>query len=389
MTKLKICFTLIFLGSLNLISYSQESNQGLFINEFMASNSNTIADPDYRQYSDWIELFNSSDSTINLFGYYLTDDLENKTKWQIDSDIYISPNGFAGFWADDSSKKNHTNFKLSKDGGKIGMFSPNEILIDSVTYSVQVTDKSYGKFPDGSVAWRVFDIPTPGRFNDSTKIKPIAPNPKFSVESGFSENSEIVEISSELDSTKIYYTTDGSIPMESASLYLHPIEIFKTTVIRARVFDSNFQPSKTTTSTYFINESSVLPTISIVTDPDNFFDDSLGIYVEGTNGIKAYCSKSPKNWNQDWEKPISLEFFDEDKNLGFTIDAGLKINGGCSRLYDQKSLAIFLRSEYGVGKLDYQLFPYKEIHEFNNFILRSSAQDWWRNTKTQSAPKVS
>lgn len=378
MTRIKIYFTLIFLWSLNIVSYSQESTKGLFINEFMASNSSTIFDPDYRQYSDWIEIFNSSDSAVNLNGYYLTDDFENKTKWQINSDIIIYSNGFAGFWADDSSKKNHTNFKLSINGGEIGLFSPSELLIDSVTYSTQKVDKSFGRFPDGFSDWTVFDIPTPGTFNDSTKIKPIAPNPKFPIESGFSTDSQLIEIISELDPTKIYYTTDGSIPTESDSLYSHPIEILKTTVIRARVFDSNFQPSKTITNTYFINENSELPIFSIVTNPDNFFDDSFGIYVAGTNGIIDRCSTSPKNWNQDWERPISLEFFEADKNLGFKLDAGIKINGGCSRLYNQKSLGIFIRSKYGVGKLNYQLFPNKQIHEFNNFILRSSAQDWYR-----------
>ncbi len=378
MTNSKGKFTFQFIFLINMIFYSQESTTELFINEFMASNSNTIADPDYEQNSDWIELFNSSDSTINLNGYYLTDDLENKTKWQINSNIYIQASGFAGFWADDSSNKNHTNFKLSKDGGIIGVFSPNGILIDTVTYSMQITDKSYGRFPDGSTEWSTFDIPTPGRFNDSTKIKPIAPSPKFSIESGFSTDSQLIEISSELDSSKIYYTTDGSIPTESDSLYSHPIEIIKTTVIRAQVFDSNYQPSKTITSTYFINENSELPIFSIVTNPENFFSDERGIYVAGTNGSIGRCSTSPKNWNQDWERPISLEFFEADKNLAFKEEAGIKIFGGCSRLYNQKSLGVYFKSQYGVSKLSYQLFPNKQIHEFNNFILRSSAQDWWR-----------
>ena len=371
-------FALIFLWSLNLVTYSQESTTTLFINEFMASNSNTISDPDYIQYSDWIEIFNSSDGAVNLYSYYLTDDFENKTQWRIDSRITIYPNGFAGFWADDSSNKNHTNFKLSKNGGVIGLFSPNEMLIDSISYSAQTTDKSYGRFPDGLPQWSFFDIPTPGRFNDSTKIKPIGPSPTFSIQSGFSTDSQILEILSELDSASIYYTMDGSIPTEKDSLYSHPLEILKTTVIRAKVFDDNFSPSETITNTYFINENSVLPIFSIVTNPGNFFSDERGIYVSGTNGITGRCSTSPKNWNQDWERPISLEFFEADKNLAFKVDAGIKINGGCSRLYNQKSLAIFMKEEYGFKKLNYQLFPDKQIHEFNNFILRSSAQDWWR-----------
>ena len=43
-----------------------------------------------------------------------------------------------------------------------------------------------------------------------------------------------------------------------------------------------------------------------------------------------------------------------------------------------KSLAFFFRGEYGYSTLNYRLFPDKTLLNFNNFILRSSAQDWWR-----------
>jgi CotH kinase protein/Lamin Tail Domain/Chitobiase/beta-hexosaminidase C-terminal domain/Secretion system C-terminal sorting domain len=378
MTKLKLNLIFISLIFLSEINFSQDSNVNLFINEFMASNSNTIADPDYNQYSDWIEIYNANDSTVNLSGYYLTDDLNDKTKWQINTDIIVRANSFVGFWADDGSKKNHTNFKLLANSGEIGLFSPNEILVDSIIYSTQTTDKSFGRFPDGAVAWNIFDIPTPGTKNNNSKTKILAPSPVFSVGSGFSKISQIIEISSELDSAKIYFTVDGSIPTEKDSLYSNPIEVLQTTVIRASVFKKNFIPSKPITNTYFINENSVLPIFSITTNPDNFFSNDSGIYVAGTNGIAGNCSTSPRNWNQDWERTISLEFFEADKNLAFKVDAGIKINGGCTRLYNQKSLAIFMKGEYGLEKLDYQLFPFKQIYRFNNFILRSSAQDWYR-----------
>ena len=378
MTKIKFHFTFISLILLNAVTFSQDSKLNLFINEFMASNSKSIADPDYNQYSDWIEIYNGCDTSVNLYGYYITDEFSNKTKWQIDTKIIVRPNSFVGFWADDSSRKNHTNFKLSANGGEIGLFSPNEILIDSVTYLKQTTDKSFGRYPDGASEWKIFDFPTPGIKNNGSNYKLPAPSPMFSTKSGFSTNSHIVEIYSELDSSKIYYTINGSIPTENDSLYTHPIEVLQTTVIRAKVFGDGFSPSKTITNTYFINENSGLPIFSVATNADNFFSNDSGIYVEGTNGIEGNCSTSPRNWNQDWERPISLEFFETDKNLAFKINAGIKINGGCSRLYNQKSLAIFMRSEYGFGKLTYQLFPYKQIYEFNNFILRSSAQDWYR-----------
>ena len=53
------------------------------INEFMASNTRTLADAG--QYEDWIELYNTSSQTVDVGGMYLTDDLTDPTKWQIPS----------------------------------------------------------------------------------------------------------------------------------------------------------------------------------------------------------------------------------------------------------------------------------------------------------------
>ncbi len=57
---------------------------GLVINEIMAANTRTIEDPcEPGEFPDWIELYNASDSAIVLNGLYLTDDVNEPTKWQI------------------------------------------------------------------------------------------------------------------------------------------------------------------------------------------------------------------------------------------------------------------------------------------------------------------
>jgi len=50
------------------------------INEFMASNSDTLADGD-GQSSDWIEIFNAGDAAVDLADWHLTDDAANLTRW--------------------------------------------------------------------------------------------------------------------------------------------------------------------------------------------------------------------------------------------------------------------------------------------------------------------
>lgn len=354
------------------------SAQTLFINEFMASNSTTIADPDYNNYADWIEIYNSGSASVNLKDHYITDDLSQPQKFRIQSDLLIEANGYVLIWADDANINNHTNFKLSADGESIGLFSPSQQLIDTVTFGLQQTDVSSGRFPNGTNNWFKFSPATPGSANLEAGIFNILPPPAISLQSGFYNSSITVSASHTISGVTIRYTTDGKIPSSSSTVYSLPLQVDSTTVLRFRAFKDGYSPGITETRTYFINETTDLPVFSLVTDPDNFFSDTSGIYVAGTNGIIGNCSTEPRNWNQDWERPVSLEFFEQDKLLAFKVNTGVKIYGGCTRLYAQKSLAFYFRSEYGTDKLRYRLFDDSPIAEYNNFILRSSGQDWWR-----------
>ncbi|MFZ5980995.1 MAG: CotH kinase family protein, partial [Candidatus Zixiibacteriota bacterium] len=143
----------------------------LYINELMADNTTTIIDPDGSGgYPDWFELYNAGDSTIDLSGMYLTDDPAEPTMWPIPTGITIGAGEYLLFWADDDVEQGltHTNFKLSKDGESVGLYntdaSGNEV-IDLITFGGQLTDVSYGRYPDGAVYWTAMTAPTPGSSN--------------------------------------------------------------------------------------------------------------------------------------------------------------------------------------------------------------------------------
>ena len=142
----------------------------LFINEFMASNENTIADEN-GNYGDWIELYNGSETEIWLGDKFLTDNLDSPSKWQM-PDFSLNSGGFVLFWADGSPEDGefHTNFKLSKDGEEIGIFTENSTAIDEIVYGAQSTDISYGRDKDGSIDWVLFETPTPGVSNSPDAI---------------------------------------------------------------------------------------------------------------------------------------------------------------------------------------------------------------------------
>lgn len=141
----------------------------LLINEFMADNAATLEDPDDPgEFPDWIELHNSGPTPIDLGGKHLTDDLADPTKFRIADGITIPPGGFALFYADDDPEQGplHTNFRLSRVGGRIGLFDSDATgnqLIDEYTYGLQVIDASERRCPDGGEAWAMTRTPTPGK----------------------------------------------------------------------------------------------------------------------------------------------------------------------------------------------------------------------------------
>jgi hypothetical protein len=350
--------------------------QGLVINEFLASNTITNTSPLFNKYDDWIELKNNSDSEINISGFYLSDDSAEPLKWKIPGNTVIPAKGFFIFWADSKDTLNHTNFKLSKDGEFIGLYTTGGSVVDSLTFGTQSDDISYGRTPEDKSVWAYFSKPTPGAENISD-ITGVSAAPEFSIPGGFYSGTQTLTITAGGTLTKIRYTTDGTPPSVNSLLYKAPIIISATTPIRARAYEPDKTPGEIITATYFINENINLPVISLVTDPVNFFSDTSGIYVTGTNGITGNCDvNTPRNVNQDWERPVHVEFYEKEGEQKINQDAGVKIFGGCSRTrYPQKSLALFARSQYGKGSFEYRFFSDKNIDKFESIVLRSSADD--------------
>ncbi|PVX26551.1 MAG: hypothetical protein CW716_05765 [Candidatus Bathyarchaeum sp.] len=155
----------IVLFSVATCSGSSSDVSSLFINEFMADNGITVAGPN--GYSpDWIELYNAGTETIDLTGMYLTDNLNNPTRWQFPEGTTIGPEEYLIVWADADGGDNYAAFGLDANGEEIGLFDSDGVtLIDSVTYVKQIQDVSYGRFPDGGSSWNYLLSATPGSSN--------------------------------------------------------------------------------------------------------------------------------------------------------------------------------------------------------------------------------
>ncbi len=160
---------------------------GLFVNEFMADNDAVLAD-ESGEYDDWIEIYNRNTFPINIGGLYFTDNFSKPTKHLIprtDPQLTTIPaKGYLVLWADDQVTQGvlHLAFKLDRTAEQIGMaqsLDAGVVFIDSLTFSAQSTNRSYGRSPDGAGTWSTFSSPTPRGSNTGTTevgetLQPIA-----------------------------------------------------------------------------------------------------------------------------------------------------------------------------------------------------------------------
>jgi hypothetical protein len=273
----------------------------------------------------------------------------------------------------------HTNFKIKSGGETLVLTDGSGAMIDSLDTGEIVEDVSSGRKPDGNETMVFFMEPTPGESNISQAITGDGYAVTNSVPGGIYNSSVSIEFSTDSNNAVIRYTLDGSVPTDSSIEYSSPISVNSTSVVRARTFENGFLPGPVCTNTYLINEDIELPIISMSTNPENLWDDDIGIYVKGNSNALGGYADAPKgpgaNWFEDWERPIHIEFYEPDGTQGFSIDAGVKIVGKGNRNGAQKALAFFARPKYGYEEIDYQIFPDVPISKFKSIVLRTAGSD--------------
>ena len=227
--------------------------------------------------------------------------------------------------------------------------------------------------------------------------------PVFSMPSGIYEQPVKLELSSE-NNFDIYYTTDGSVPTRNSRRYrrtitlkdatgkadylaskeiaslstvdgwqrdiLEDTSLPKANIIRAACIDSEGNAGPVITRTYWIGHDPValygVPVLSLVVDPDDLLDYETGIMAKGaiydewikTPEGQEYLQAEPggrevtANFSQhgkDWERNACISMFDETGVLQFEENAGIRIRGGFTRCYPQKSFNLYFRKIFGFG----------------------------------------
>jgi len=342
--------------------------QNLIINELMSSNSSTIVDYNGNT-SDWIEIYNNSSTTINLKGYYLSDDDDELNKWEFPN-VSLLAKDFLIIWA--SSKNTvypngelHTNFKIKSSGESIFLVESDGTTIIEQSPSRDLdADISIGHEPNNFTEWYTFTEATPGQPNTTSGYLWIAEKPVFSHQRGFYKNPFGLTLTPKNIQDTIYYTLDGSNPDKSSAIYSNQIMINTTTVLRIKVYRGNALPSNIFTTTFFFEDINQLATISLVTQHSNLWGNE-GIYT---------------NYNSGEERPVHVEYFKEDGATGFFLDMGVKIHAPDNK--PQKSLRLYARSEYGTKNINYKIFKNLSISKFKRLVLRNGGNDGAKLKKT-------
>lgn len=205
-----VSFSLIFVLSPQL--------SGLVINEFVASNGSTIADED-GDFSDWIELYNPSESVVGLSGVGLSDNRNQPYKWRF-PEVSIEPNGHLLVWASGKDRLSptgelHANFAISAAGEELLLTSATGEIMDRVEPVALLRNQSYARTVDGDQSWGLTFEASPGATNVVLAEETLAA-PVFSKPSGFFDNGFQLEIHSSHPDADILYTLDGSDPLETA-----------------------------------------------------------------------------------------------------------------------------------------------------------------------------
>ena len=263
--------------------------------------------------------------------------------------------------------------------------------------------------------------------------------PRFSQPHGL-YNDEILTVaitSADADAT-VTYTTDGSEPTPSSRVYMEPLTIDKTTILRAVEVKGDTVSSAISTASYIFVQSVLnqpdwpegyprewgaytqikgtakadygmdeemttrayirgkiskglesLPILSLVSDKDHFFShendpDRGGIYIFTGPPVGD-------NTGYKWTRAANVELFGGPQHHDLSVGCGVRLHGGHGRLAEKNpkhSFRLLFKKEYGPGTLEYPLFGEGEPDKFDQLVLRCHFGNSWQHWAEDNRSKA-
>jgi CotH kinase protein/Lamin Tail Domain/Chitobiase/beta-hexosaminidase C-terminal domain len=348
----KLLFTLV------LIFFASILSAQILINEISAANLSGLTDEDGDR-EDWVELYNSGSSSVNISGWFLSDNPNKPQKWIIPNGTTINAGAYRIFFCSGKDRPNaaikHTNFKITQTKGEsVVLTQADGTLADNYTFTIpNQGNHSYGRSPNGSSTWKIYTTPTPGVANTGSAYQAYAPAVQATLDAGFYTGTAAVALSTSAGFT-IRYTTNGSEPTSTSSLYSTTLNFSSTTVLKARAFSSNaaILNGFVMANTYFININHVIPVLSIA-------GTNLNTLLNGSQ-ITPYGS---------------FEYF-ENKILKDEAYGEFNKHGNDSWSYPQRGIDWITRDQMGYkDELKNKFFKERTRTKFQRLILKAAAND--------------
>ena len=396
----------IILGVLTVLScfhMAKAQNQTtLVINEIMARNIDTMIDPSYN-YGGWIELYNPTEKSISLNGMYISYDPSNLKMVQLTSSHGSVPShGFKTLWFDHystnsneygSNASKQINFKIMPEGDTLYISDKNGNVIITQICPKALERISFARVTDGGDEWGYTYTPTQGASNvgsifaDEQLDMPRVDHTGTVYNKAFDIHVDIP------DGATLRYTTDGTTPTlengETSEDGVFNIGGQKNYAYRFRLFKDGYLPSDVATHTYIYNLNNYyLPVVSVVTDPKNLYDNTIGVYVDGTNGSSdsggyrfVHGKDGTSNKNRGWERPVNFELLVPDSAeeycMALNQEVNLQISGGWSRHFPPSpSFKLKANKVYGEKNyFDYPIFSQKPYIKNKAILVRNGGND--------------
>ena len=362
-------------------------SEALVFNEVLVGNIDQYIDYSYN-YGGWVELYNTTDKRVNLGNIYISDDANEPRKFALPHDYgIIGPHGYAAIYFDHNAKdgvygpfaSKQVDFALDEDGGNLYLSDFEGKIFATLTYPASMARCAYARTVDGTGDWCYTGQPSLNASNNQSDFatqRLEAPQPD--TDSKLFDEPFTLNITYP-QGTSLRYTTDGSAPTESSPRSNGRLEIDKNTTLRFRVFRKGYLPSQVVTRTYIQRDRDYyLPVIAISTAAENLYDDSIGVYVQGKNGVEGHGGPGGVryNLNMDWERPVNVEYITPDNKMVINQEAEFSISGGWSRLYAPSSFKLKARNLYeNVNSFNYPFFTAKPYNKYKMLLVRNGGND--------------
>lgn len=331
-------------GGYEAFQNTNDHHGALVINEAVTYNDDFFFHA--YDYYDWVELKNVSGETITLSDYYVSDDSDEPTCFQLPNTT-LKPGATYVVYCGEARTNTaacHAPFKLDSKGDCFFVFNSDGTLSDYISLYGVPLNHSKGRL-DGRNGFFLFSNRTPAAANGyGTRM--ISKRPESVTPSGVYNGVEGVDVELSGEGT-IYYTLNGNLPDTASYVYTGPIHLTRTSIIRAISVADGKIKSETASFTYVINEYHDLPVVCVALEPTK-------LTVLHNNGNMEYDSHT--------------EFYDLDGGT-FASDCMITLHGAASRsVWAKKSFKVVFRDRYG-GDINYDLFG-QGITEFHSLNLR-------------------